>query len=105
MKQVMMLLVVLGMAISAQAGNDLPLLAKEIGKKVILDISTIELNNGEEVIEVQFEIVESVIQIKSITGAKRALMEILRNKLETMKIESKYEANKMYSYRFVFEKE
>ena len=107
MKRALTVLLAIGLTFAASAGNELPLsgLKKEIGKKIIIDLSRFDLSNQGEVIDVQFEIVRKEIQIKSISGAKRALIDVLRQKLESLKLDDNYDENQIYRFRFTFENE
>lgn len=106
MKNLLNLLLATSLTFAVSAGNELPLtgLKKEIGKKMIIDLSKYELNE-EEIVDVQFEIVKNEIQIRSISGAKRALMDLIKNKLESIKLDNQYQENQVYKFRFTFEKE
>lgn len=106
MKNLMTLLFAACMTFAVSAGNELPLtgLKKEIGKKIKIDLSKFDLNE-EEIVDVQFEIIQKEIHIHSISGAKRALIEVVKDKLESMKLDNQYDENQLYKFRFRFEKE
>lgn len=106
MKNLLNLLLATSLTFAVSAGNELPLtgLKKEIGKKMIIDLSKYELNE-EEIVDVQFEIVKNEIRIRSISGAKRALLDLIKNKLESIKLDNQYQENQVYKFRFTFEKE
>ncbi|MFT5778153.1 MAG: hypothetical protein ACI837_001109 [Crocinitomicaceae bacterium] len=88
---------------SSLAGG--PRLVDEIKEKVILDLSDVELNQyAEDYVLVSFKIVNGKIEIKDISGTQVELKKLIVKKLVQMNIESNYNVNALYSYKFKFEK-
>ena len=82
-----------------------PGLDNEIGQKVVIDLSNIELDTySEDYVLVSFKIVDGQIKINDIQGSQVELKKAIIKKLVQMEIESNYDANATYRYKFTFEK-
>ncbi len=85
--------------------NQNPTLKKELSDKMILDLSQVELHeNFQDYVVVHFSICENEITIESIEGTHCEVIEAVNGKLTAMEINSNYEENKIYSFKFTFEK-
>lgn len=93
-----------GIVFTAISGNE-PGLFKEISRKTIIDLSRIELNDQVHYADVYFKVSEKKIRIYHITASQKELKRFVKERLETMIIKSDYDREKIYRYRFLFEKE
>ena len=84
--------------------ND-PSLVDEISSKVTLDLSMVELDQyTPDYVVVRFKIVDGEIKIKEIESSKFELKKLVIAKLLQMQIESDYNPEEIYAYKFTFEK-
>ena len=89
---------------SLSFGADNPGLKKELTKKIILDLSEVELNeNNQDFVVVSFTICEGEIQIAEITGTQKTLVQKVKSKLTQLLIEEEYEEETLYRYKLTFE--
>jgi len=101
------LVVVLVMTLSSMINvlASSPSLSNEIHDKVSLDLSNIELDKyAEDYVFVSFKIQDGQIMINNIKGSQTELKKLIVKELVQMEIESEYDENKLYQYRFTFEK-
>lgn len=90
---------------SAFAGNN-PKLVKEIRNKAIINLNMVDLNKEhKDFVAVRFKIVNGEIEILNIKGTQDVLEERVKERLESIRINSDYEENKKYVLKFNFEKE
>ena len=80
-------------------------LKEEITNKLILDLSKVELHkNHQDFVVVNFYISSGEIEITDITGTQKELVQKVKSKLSTLKIQQAYEEGTLYRYKFTFEK-
>ena len=78
---------------------------EEITKKLILDLSKVELDeNNQDYVAVNFHICNGEIEITEITGTQEQLVQKVKDKLSQLVIEQKYDEETLYRYKFTFEK-
>jgi hypothetical protein len=93
----------LSMGTSFAASN--PGLANEINEKVVIDLSDIELDQySTDYVLVSFKIENGQIKINEIQGSQVELKKLIIKRLVQMNIESNYNADETYRYKFTFEK-
>lgn len=94
------------MSSAGQMDSHNPSLRTELTEKMILDLSHVELHeNFQDYVLVHFSIRKDVINVKSIEGTHSEVIELVKEKLISMEIDSKYEEDRIYSYKFTFEKQ
>lgn len=82
-----------------------PDLESEMTEKVVIDLSDIRLDKyTEDYVLVSFKIVNGEIKINEIKGSQVELTKAIIKELVQMKIESSYDPNETYQYKFTFEK-
>lgn len=85
--------------------NKKPTLREELSDKMILDLSQVNLHeNFQDYVIVQFSICENEITVKSIEGTHKEIIGAVVEKLNLLEITSNYEEDKIYTYKFTFEK-
>ena len=103
MKKLIFIVAILISNLSFGAGGQ-PL-KNEITNKLILDLSKIELHkNHEDFVVVNFYISNGEIKITDITGTQKELIQKVKSKMSTLKIQQAYEEGVIYRYKFTFEK-
>ena len=82
-----------------------PSLSEEINDKVIIDLSNVELDQySQDYVLVSFKIVSGQIIINGVRGTQAILKKMIVKELSSMRIESNYEPNATYRYKFTFKK-
>lgn len=105
MKKVIVLLIVSVLTMSASFGMRNPELVKEIEKKVVIDLSKIELDKySQDYVMVSFRIVNNKIKIQEINGTSKALKQAIIRELYEIDVDCDYNDRQTYQYRFTFEK-
>lgn len=103
MKQLIFIIAILTSNLCFGAGGQ-PL-KNEITNKLILDLSKVELHkNHEDFVVVNFYISNGEIEITDITGTQKELIQKVKSKMSTLKIQQAYEEGVIYRYKFTFEK-
>lgn len=103
MKKLIFIVAILVSNLSFGAGGH-PL-KNEITNKLILDLSKIDLQkNHQDFVVVNFYISSGEIEITDITGTQKELVQKVKSKLSTLKIQQAYEEGTLYRYKFTFEK-
>lgn len=91
---------------TAAIDNQEPTLRCELAEKMILDLSEVELHeNFQDYVTVQFSICADEIILKSIEGTHDEVIKAVEAKLNSMEINANYEEDKLYSFKFTFEKQ
>ena len=103
MRKVAVLFVMGLLTMSAGFASGNPDLYNEIEKKVIVDLSKIQLDDSNFVM-VRFKIVNNGIEIQDISSSSKELKEIMLKELNDIRVDSDCVENKTYIYRFTFEK-
>jgi len=100
------LLVALSLIIGANvfAGNG-PTLFKEISRKTIIDLTDINLDEDVNFASVTFKVKHDKIKIVDIEGSNKELKQRVKERLEKINLTSEYDQERLYRYRFIFEKE
>ena len=105
MKKLVVLFVIGLLTMSTGFEKGIPDLVREIEKKVIVDLSNVELSEVHpEYVIINFKIVNGQINIQGINGTSEELKEIITKELYEIHIDSEYSEDKSYIYRFTFEK-
>ena len=105
MKRVIVLIVMSVLTISSSFASIDPDLRREIEKKVIVDLSKVEINESNiDYVMVSFRIEDCKIIIQDISGSNSELKEIILKKLYKLNIESECNEQQTYNYNFTFEK-
>ena len=105
MKKVAVLIVLVFSSMSFSFSGVNPELKKEITKKVIVDLSKVNLNdNNNDYVMVSFIIENEEIIITNIESSMNELTEIMKKELNQIRIDSEYEEGVTYKYRFTFTK-
>ena len=105
MKKVIVLIVMSVLTLSSSFASVNPDLRKEIEKKVIVDLSKVELNESNlDYVMVSFSIENGKIIIQNINSSNSELKEIILKKLYRLNIESECNELQTYNYKFTFEK-
>ena len=105
MKSVIVLIVISVLSISTSFASVNPELRKEIERKVIVDLSKVDLNESNlDYVMVNFSIEQGKINIQEISSSNSELKEIILKKLYGLNIESESNEQQMYTYKFTFEK-
>ena len=105
MKSVIVLIVISVLSISTSFASVNPELRKEIERKVIVDLSKVDLNESNlDFVMVNFTIEQGKIIIQDINSSNTELKEIILKKLYRLNIESASNEQQMYTYKFTFEK-
>jgi len=105
MKKVIVLIVMSALTISSSFASSNPELRKEIEKKVIVDLSKIDLDESNlDYVKVSFSIEDGKIIIQEINSSNPELKEIILRKLYRLNIESDCNELQTYNYNFTFEK-
>ena len=103
------LLVVFAIGLSSMSVSyalNYPTLSKEIKQKITDDISYkhIDINN-QSFLVVNFSIINGKIRVDKIKGSSnQKIRKYIINKLIHLSIESSYDTNKEYAYKFIFKK-
>lgn len=80
-------------------------IGSELKNKVNVDLSAIQLNKYEEdYVLVDFKVVDGMIEIVKASGTQSDLIELMVSELQTLVVESGYEKDMVYRYKFTFEK-
>ena len=104
MKTITLLLGVL-FSTGAFAGGGQPI-ADEVGQKMILDLSDVELNKEHnDFVVVSFIVFNKQIAINDINGSNRELTNAVSSKLSSMTLNDSYSEDDLYRLKFTFEKE
>ena len=105
MKKVAFALMVGILAFSPTFASNNPELVEEIHEKVIIDLSTIELDKyNQDYVLVHFKISNGRIDILEAHGSTIELKELIVKKLMQLDIKSNYLESGIYRYNFTFEK-
>ena len=105
MKKVIVLLVLSALTMSAGVSSKNPELSKEIERKVVVDLSNIELDQySPDFVIVSFRIIANEIKILEISGTSKVLKELIVKELYDIKVESDHNENQTYHYKFNFQK-
>jgi len=103
MKKLIFIISILASNICLGAGT--PPLKEEITKKLILDLSKVELDeNHQDFVIVNFHIYNGEIKIAEITGSQKQLIQKVKSKLSQLNIEQECDEGKLYRYKFTFSK-
>lgn len=93
------------MSSTGNLDNQKPTLREELSDKMILDLSQVNLHeNYQDYVIVQFSICENEINVKSIEGTHNEIIGAVIEKMNLLEITSNYEEDKIYTYKFTFEK-
>ena len=101
------LIFIIGLLVSnlSIAAGGIPTLNEEISNKLILDLSAVELDeNYQDFVLVSFHICNGEIEVEEISGSQKELVQKVKSKLSTLKIQQAYEEGTLYQYKFTFEK-
>jgi uncharacterized protein YktA (UPF0223 family) len=100
------LLVALGLLVGSSvfAGNG-PTLFKEISRKAIIDLSSIELSEDVNFTNVIFKVRNNKIKIIEMEASSKELKQLVKERLEKIVLNQDYDQEQVYRYRFIFEKE
>jgi hypothetical protein len=91
---------------SVAYGGNSPKLVKEIRNKAIINLNKVKLDaQKRDFVAVKFIIRNGEIEILNIKGTQEVLEDRVKEKLESMEIDSDYEENKKYVMKFKFENE
>lgn len=83
-----------------------PTLAQELNKKVIVDLSDVDLTKeNTNMVVTRFKVIDGCIEIIALEGTSEELKEVFRKKLQSLKIESECKNCDTYVFHFVVEKE
>jgi hypothetical protein len=105
MKKIFLTLTVGIISISSIFAGINPDLQDEMNEKVIIDLSEIQLNPySEDFVLVSFKIEKGEIKIQNISGSQALLKKLIVKKMVQMNIESEYDADFIYRYKFTFAK-
>lgn len=106
MKKTIVLLILSVLTLSATVHPKNNELVKELRRKVYVDLSNIELSNSTtDFVMVSFKIKEAGILIQEVSSSNEELENALIKKLYKLKIDSPYNQNQLYNYKFTFEAE
>jgi hypothetical protein len=90
---------------SALAGGGQPI-AEEVGQKLILDLSNVELNKeNNDFVVVSFIVYDKQIAINDINGSNRELIKAVSAKLSSITLNDSYSEDDLYRLKFTFEEE
>lgn len=104
MKKLIVMFAVLLAGISSGFATKNPELIQEIERKVIVDLSGIELNeNTSDYVLVDFKIIDDEIKILEINGTSKELKEIIIKELCEIEVASNYNSDFTYRFKFTFE--
>lgn len=104
-KGIILLGMVFGLITTAFAG-EAPTLAQELNKKIIVDLSDIQLDQEKKnMVVTRFKVVDGCIEIIALEGTSEALKEVFRKKLQSLKIETECTDCETYVFHFLVEKE
>ena len=104
MKKFLVMFVVGVLSISASFAAE-PNLVDEIHEKVAPDLSTVELDQyATDYVVVSFHIENGKIKINTIDGTQLELKKLIVKELVQMNVESNYDEDATYRYKFTFEK-
>ena len=105
MKKIIVLLALSVLCMSAGVSSRNPELSKEIERKVMVDLSDVELDKySPDFVIVSFRIVANEIKILEISGTSKVLKELIIQELYDIRIESDYNEKQTYNYKFNFQK-
>lgn len=105
MKKVIVLLVLSALTMSASVSSKNPELSKEIERKIVVDLSDVELDEySPDFVIVSFRIVANEIKILEINGTSKVLKERIIQELYDIKVESDHSEHQTYHYKFTFQK-
>lgn len=104
MKKLIVLFVISLLTISSSFATKNPELIQEIERKVIVDLSGIQLNeHTQDYVMVNFKIIEDEIKILEISGTSLELKEIIIKELCEIEVDSNYNSDFTYRFKFTFE--
>jgi len=104
MKKLIVLCVVSLLTISSSFATKNPELVQEIERKVIVDLSGVELDEyNTDYVLVDFKIIDDEIKIVEINGTSAELKEIIIKELCEIEVDSEYNSKYTYRYKFTFE--
>lgn len=105
MKKVVLVLAFGFFSLFSLFAGTVPGLDSEMEQKVVVDLSEIQLDKYvEDYVLVSFNIVDGIIKIDEISGTQVVLTKAIIKELVQMRVESKYDADVTYRYKFTFEK-
>ena len=84
------------------AGSN-PDLQNELYNKVSIELGSIELDDQDYVL-VNFNIIDGDVKIENISSTQSELRNLIIIELMKLSIESNYDSEKTYTYKFTFEK-
>lgn len=104
MKKALVLMVVSVFSINFSFASSNPNLTKEIERKLYVDLSYVNWNEEiQEVVIVEFKVVDGQISIQKIQGTNERLNPQIERKLEALCLHSDYDERELYTYKFTFE--
>lgn len=81
-------------------------LEQELLDKMILDLSEVELHDAfQDYVTVHFTICDQQIEIQSIGGSNQEVVEAVQDKMQKLQIDANYQEDKLYNFKFTFEKQ
>lgn len=104
MKKLIVLFAVLLLTVSSSFATKNPELVREIQSKVIVDLSRVDLDEyNPDYILVEFKIIDDEINILEINGTSKELKEMIIKELCEIEVDSNYNSNFTYRFKFTFE--
>lgn len=83
-----------------------PDLVQELLDKMILDLSEVEFHEEfHDYVIVQFTICDQRIDIHSIEGSNQEVIEAVQIKMNRLEIHADHQEDKVYNFKFTFEKQ
>jgi hypothetical protein len=105
MKKLIVLLAIGLITVSTSFAGGNPELSKELQDKIVVDLSTIDLDEyTPDFVVVSFEIFAGELIIREINGTNQELEEILLAKLHSLRIDADYVEGQVYNAKFSFKK-